>query len=349
MGVFDSISRWPVLQQLRRGDWTALGETAKSPHSEEPPAPHRDRRQRRPLGLPLLRGRLRPARLRPGRPHHRHRRGPRLPHLPGLPLPQGRGHLPARHRLAPPARGPVSPAPSAPAGRSFRSRGRWTWSRDRVKEARDDTWQEDGRGGQPGPPHARHRQPRRRHPGQRGELPHQEAVLRAGHRPDREPGPNMTLLHGPRSGDLLRSRWGDDVPAGPPERGLHRDPGVQHGRVPPGRLPLGDGGQGARRDDHPRRSALHPHQRRGRPPRADPRRQRHRVPRRAGPPRPGERTLLPGVRRRLHQRPRHRRRGLPRHRGPRRPVQRLGPGDAAVRPRLLAVRGRHAAADRPGG
>ena len=35
MGVFDSISRWPVLQQLRKGDWNAHGETAKSPRSEE--------------------------------------------------------------------------------------------------------------------------------------------------------------------------------------------------------------------------------------------------------------------------------------------------------------------------
>ena len=35
-------------------------------------------------------------------------------------------------------------------------------------------------------------------------------------------------------------------------------------------LPVGDGGQGARRDGHPRRPAVHPHQRGGRPLRADP-------------------------------------------------------------------------------
>jgi formate dehydrogenase major subunit len=34
MGLFDSISRWPLLQQIRRGDLTALGETARSPRSD---------------------------------------------------------------------------------------------------------------------------------------------------------------------------------------------------------------------------------------------------------------------------------------------------------------------------
>jgi formate dehydrogenase major subunit len=49
-------------------------------------------------------------------------------------------------------------------------------------------------------------QPRRRDARQRGELPHQEALHRDGRDPDREPGPHMTLLHGPRSGDLVRAR-----------------------------------------------------------------------------------------------------------------------------------------------
>lgn len=35
MGVFDSISRWPLLQQILRGDLTALGDSAKSPRSAE--------------------------------------------------------------------------------------------------------------------------------------------------------------------------------------------------------------------------------------------------------------------------------------------------------------------------
>ncbi len=33
MGVFDSIARWPVIQQILRGDLTALGDTAKSSRS----------------------------------------------------------------------------------------------------------------------------------------------------------------------------------------------------------------------------------------------------------------------------------------------------------------------------
>jgi formate dehydrogenase major subunit len=32
--VLDSLSRWPVLEQIRRGDLTALGDTARSPRSE---------------------------------------------------------------------------------------------------------------------------------------------------------------------------------------------------------------------------------------------------------------------------------------------------------------------------
>jgi formate dehydrogenase major subunit len=34
MGVLDRISRWPVLQQIRKGDLHALGETARSPRTE---------------------------------------------------------------------------------------------------------------------------------------------------------------------------------------------------------------------------------------------------------------------------------------------------------------------------
>lgn len=35
MGVFDSIARWPVIQQILRGDPTALGDTAKSSRSAD--------------------------------------------------------------------------------------------------------------------------------------------------------------------------------------------------------------------------------------------------------------------------------------------------------------------------
>ena len=68
--------------------------------------------------------------------------------------------------------------------------------------------------------------------------------------------------------------------------------------------------------------------------RADPRRQRSRVPRGADPPRDRERAFLPRVRRPLHQCGAARARGLPRHRGPRRALLGLGSGRApATRPR----------------
>ena len=71
---------------------------------------------------------------------------------------------------------------------------------DRVIAARRKGWQWRGR--RPADPaDARLRQPGRGDPGQRRELPDQEAVHRPGRRTDREPGPYLTLLHRPRSGD----------------------------------------------------------------------------------------------------------------------------------------------------
>ena len=86
--------------------------------------------------------------------------------------------------------------------------------------------------------------PRRGHARQRGELPHQEAVHRA------------------RARSRSRTRRGFDTASTVPSLGtsfgrggattfqqdlaeqrLHRDPGLQHGRVPSGRVPVGDGGQ----------------------------------------------------------------------------------------------------------
>ena len=71
---------------------------------------------------------------------------------------------------------------------------------DRVLATRQQTWQESA-DWQARPADAGLRQPRRRDPGQRGELPHQEALDRARRDPDREPGPDMTLRHRSRSGD----------------------------------------------------------------------------------------------------------------------------------------------------
>ena len=103
---------------------------------------------------------------------------------------------------------------------------------------------------------------RRRHAGQRVEPRPAEADARPRGRRHREPGPDMTQLQRPRSGDPAGSRRGDHVSAQHGRLGLHRDRGLEHGGVPPGRVPLGDEGQGrARRQAHPRRSALHAHQR----------------------------------------------------------------------------------------
>ena len=77
---------------------------------------------------------------------------------------------------------------------------------DRVVAARENGWQDVNAAGLEGRPHARLRPPRRRDARQRGELPDQEGLHRDGRGADREPGPHMTLLHGPRSGDLVRAR-----------------------------------------------------------------------------------------------------------------------------------------------
>ena len=88
--------------------------------------------------------------------------------------------------------------------------------------------------------------------------------------------------------------------------------------------------QGARREGHPRRPALHAHERDGDEARRHPRRQRHRLPRRHRQLHPRERPLLPRVRRALHERAGDHRRGLRGHRGPRRPLLRLGSREQAA-------------------
>ena len=123
-----------------------------------------------------------------------------------------------------------------------------------------------------------------------------------GRHPDREPGPYLTLRHRSRSGNLARARRRHRRPARARPRRQHRDHGLEHGRGPPGRVPVGGGGQGARRPGDPHRPALHPHQRAGRHVRADPGGQRHRVPRRRDQLHPAEERGLPRVRRRVHER-----------------------------------------------
>ena len=69
--------------------------------------------------------------------------------------------------------------------------------------------------------------PGRRHAGQRGELPDQEAVHRARRRPGREPGPGLPQLDRRGAGHVVRPRRLDDLPAGPAARRLHRHRGLQ--------------------------------------------------------------------------------------------------------------------------
>ena len=109
------------------------------------------------------------------------------------------------------------------------------------------------------------------------------------------------------------------------------DHGLQHGGEPPDRLPLRHAGEGARRDGHPRRPALHPHLGAGRHLRAGPRRHRHRLPRRHHPLHPRARPLVQGVRAQLHQhRDDHRRAASRTPSELRRPVLRLGRGEPAA-------------------
>src|SRR3712207_8679224 len=55
--------------------------------------------------------------------------------------------------------------------------------------------------------------------------PHEEAVQRPGRDTDREPGAHIALLHGPRSGGLVRPWRRHELPGGPGELRLHRHRG----------------------------------------------------------------------------------------------------------------------------
>ena len=120
------------------------------------------------------------------------------------------------------------------------------WAMDRiaelVKKTRDETFIERLDERQAREQHAGHLLARRRHDGQRVEPRPAEADARPGRRRDREPGPDMTQLQRPRSGDRL-GRGAATRPAQPGGLRLHHHHGLQHGRVPPGRVPLGDEGE----------------------------------------------------------------------------------------------------------
>ena len=163
----------------------------------------------------------------------------------------------------------------------------------------------------------------------------------------------MTLGHRPRSGDHVWPGWLHHLPPGPAQqrRGAHHR--LQLRRGAPGGVPVGDGGPHRGHQDHPRRPAVQPHLRVGRPVCAHPPRNRHRLHRRADQLRPHQRAMVHRVRPRLHQRRSRRRRGHRTARRARRPVQRLGHRRGPLRHGHLAVRagrirgGRHRPDVRP--
>src|SRR6266545_1369214 len=226
----------------------------------DPGAADRRSRPRRPLHLSVLRRRLRPARLRQGRRGDADRRRPREPGLTRPAVPEGCRLPKLRPEPVTRIQGQVPVPVRQRLGRPFARRRHGDDRRPHRPHARG-ALAGDERKGRPRQPHAGDRQPRRRDAGQRGELPDQEADDGPRDRPGREPGAHMTQLHGPRSGDLVRPRRSDDLPAGPPALGLHPDHGLEHGGEPPRRVPVGDGGERARREGDPRRPALHANER----------------------------------------------------------------------------------------
>ena len=115
----------------------------------------------------------------------------------------------------------------------------------------------------------------------------------------------MTLLHGARSGDLVRARRRHQLPAGHPELRLRLDPGLA--RMAEAH-PVGFRWAMKARERGAKIIHVDPHFSRTSAVadmlRPDPRRLGHRVPRRADPPHHRDGVVLQGVRRQLHERAR---------------------------------------------
>ena len=273
MDVLGWLRSWPVYRQLTGPDKLGRGAATQSAPLEGPAAAHRHRRPGRQVGLPLLRGRLRAAGLRPRRAGRTDRGRPRLARSPAA----GSAPRARRPRSWSPARSAsrrcATAPPARPSGPTSTCTPPWRWSPTGCSPpersvGRTPTPRAGCYGARTGFAGAG-----RRDAGQRGELPDQEVVHRAGRDPDREPGPYLTLRHGSRSGILTRARRRHRRPEGARRLGQHRDHGLEHGRGAPGRVPVGGRGQAARRERDPHRPALHPDQRAGPRLRADPRRQ----------------------------------------------------------------------------
>ena len=199
-----SPARWPVVRQMQNLDAFGLSDSAVSARTESLAArTAKADKVLRPFA-PTARSAAGSSSTSRTRRSSTSKAIPRSPISNGCLCPEGRGDVPTGHGLASRAARAVSPA----------ARDEWEtipleqamdMVAERVKKTRDETLGRQGRRGRAAAAHHGDRAPGRRHARQRRELPDQEAVHRARHRSDRKSGPYLTLLHGPQSGDLVRT------------------------------------------------------------------------------------------------------------------------------------------------
>ncbi len=127
MPMLPLISSWPVLRQLRARDVGGLGATAASERTRtlQPRTRSADR---------VVRSLCPYCAVGCGQLVYVKDEkiidiegDPDSPISQRLPVPQGRGHLPARHRLAPRAAGALPPPGRHRVGDAFRWSGPWRW------------------------------------------------------------------------------------------------------------------------------------------------------------------------------------------------------------------------------
>ena len=212
MSVRTWVEQWPVYRQVTGDDRLGLGAASRSRTTAAAAPADRHRRPGGQVGLPVLRGRLR-ARTSTSRTTRssRSRATRDSPDQPRPAVPEGLGHAcsspPApqrRHQVL--YRRPYGTDWEELDLRHGDGHGRRPGRRRPARE----TWRVGGRR-QADPPHAGHRQPRRRDAGQRGELPHQEAASprwassRSRTRPAYDTPPPSPVW-GPRSAAAARRR-----------------------------------------------------------------------------------------------------------------------------------------------
>ncbi len=142
MAKLPVLSDWPVLRQIRAGDVGGLGATAASPRTRElaPRTASADRVARSVCPYCAVGcGQL---------VYVKDERivdiegDPDSPGLAGLPVPEGRGDLPARHRLAPRSSRSLYRRPGGTAWEAIPLERAMEMVAERVKRTRDETWQE---------------------------------------------------------------------------------------------------------------------------------------------------------------------------------------------------------------